>query len=161
MAHHSPVTPVAGVRPAVHDRHPFVCDPVVRVTAGAPRPDDLPSFRGNRPAAFALAISTVVLTADIVVRPLLTPGIPTHPALQWGAVGVMAATALGVARGQRVSRLVARGIGYVYGIGSLFTLSRFVNAGATANWWEAGVWAVTAAALGFMLDRLGWLGDEA
>jgi hypothetical protein len=35
-----------------------------------------------------------------------------------------------------------------------------LSAGATANWWEAGVWAITAASLGFMLNRLGWLGDD-
>ncbi len=161
MMHRSPTTPVAGVRPGVGDVGAFARGDLTRSAAHVDHTEPSPVRRDDRAAALALSISTIVFAADIVVRPLLTPGIPSHPVWQWGAVGAMAATVLGVGRGRRLARRLARGIGYVYGLGSLFSLSNFVSAGATANWWEAGVWAMTAALLGVMLTRLGWLGDDA
>lgn len=160
MTHRSPTTPVAGVRPSARDLGAFARGELSRITSHADRTGPSSLLRGDRSAAVALSISTIVLVTDLVVRPLLTPGMPSHPVLQWGAVGAMTATAFGLGRGWRLARRLARGIGYVYGLGSLFSLANFVSAGATANWWEAGVWAITAASLGIMLTRLGWLGDD-
>jgi hypothetical protein len=158
MAHRSPITPVTGIRRESLDASTFVRGEMTRAEAPS-SPPSLVQTR-DRAAAAALGLSAVVLAADVIVRPLLAPDLLPHPLVQWSVVGVLAATAAGVRLGWRTARRIARGLGFVAGAGSLLSLSQFASFASGAEWWVAGVWALEAALLGFMLQRLGWVGDE-
>ena len=155
----SPVSPIPGVvrpvEPQVFGRQALQ-PPAAPDSAGrAPTHQ-----RRDRAAAAALTVAAIGAAADIVVRPILSPDTLPHPVVQWGAVAALAGTAIGVARGWRPARRVARVFGYVAGAGAFYAVSHFASLGSAAEWWVAGVWSVEAISLGYVLQRLGWAGDE-
>jgi hypothetical protein len=155
----SPVSPIPGVvrpvEPRVFGRQELVPSAAPELAASAHA-----RKRGDRAAAAALTLAALGTAADIVIRPILSPDILPHPAVQWGAVAALVGTAIGVRRGWRPARRVARGLGYVAGAGAFYALSHFASFGSPAEWWVAGLWSVEAISLGHVLQRLGWTGDE-
>ena len=160
MEARSPVTPIPGVaRPLQADRA-LGRQELVAASALDPAPPRAIATRRDRSAAAALVLAALGVAADIVVRPVLAPDILPHPVVQWSAVAALIGTAIGVRRGWRPARRLARVFGYVAGAGSFYALSKFMSLGTGADWWVAGFWALEAVSLGYVLQRLGWAGDE-
>lgn len=159
MEQRSPTTPIPGAEPQLRDLQSLRREEITRIDKAQHGviPHD---HTRDRSAATALTIGAAAFGADILVRPLLAPDLLRHPVVQTIAMGALLATAFGVLRGWRPARRAARGIGYIVGAASFFALSRFASLAGPAEWWTAGLWAVEAVSLGYMLQRLGWAGDE-
>jgi hypothetical protein len=159
MEYRSPVTPLPGVSRPLNEPGVFRRAELIAIESSRATPV-APAGRRDSRAAIALVVGAAAVAADIVVRPLLAPEILPHPVVQWSVAAALVGTAIGVQRGWRPARRLARLLGYAIGAGSFLALSRLPSFATVDGWWVAGLWALEAVSLGYVLQRLGWAGDE-
>lgn len=154
----SPITPIPAARPSgVEDALHHQAAPLDRLW-----PPRVPTALARPDLATALLLASAAGTLGVgyLGRRLLLDTVYASPVTEGAIVGIMAATAVGVALRWRPARWVARAIGYAVGTNAFWTLASLGMPASTAEWFTAGVLAVEAGLLFQMMDRLGWVEDE-
>jgi hypothetical protein len=156
----SPVTPIPAEKRderwafPQHESQTLVPPPLI--AAGA----ELASTPQDSRAALLLTAAAIVYGVDALVRPLVDPSTISHPIVHSVVGGLLLGTAVGLWRRWRPARTIARALGYGLGVGLFTTLDRLPDPSVLADWWVVVVFTAQGAALGFMMNVIGWVGER-
>ena len=156
----SPVTPIPAEkrdeRWAFPQHESATLAPPPRIATEAERASTPQDSR----AALLLTAAAIVYGVDAFVRPLVDPSTISHPVVHSFVGGLLFGTAAGLWRRWRPARTIARVLGYGLGVGFFSILDRLPDPSVLADWWVVAVFTAQGAALGFMMNAIGWVGER-
>jgi len=158
MMNLSPTTPIPAARPAeIQDALRQEAALLARLS-----PPPAPATRARPALATALLLGGAAGTLGVgyLGRRLFLDTVYASPVAEGTIVGLMAATAVGIALRWRPARWVARAIGYGVGLTAFWTLTSVGTPASVGEWFTTGVLAVEVGLIGLMMNRLGWVEDE-